>query len=114
MSTDEELPFGWRPYTDEHRLELSSAGFTDEQIAQMERSNVYSPPPAGIRAEYIALSVVEVLAKRLGTNFTKQVLETLEKHLERPSAGDAEDQVEGRILAEIKEFPFWKRIGVTD
>jgi len=114
MASNDDVPFGWRPYTEEQSNALRATGMSEDQIKDMERSNVYSPAPASIRAEYMAISLIEVLTERLGTSFARQVLERIEQKAERLSEGELEDRVEAPMVAQIKEYGFWKKIGGVD
>lgn len=110
MAEEEERPLGWRPYTAEDRAEHREQGFTEEQIDEMEKGNVYAPNPAAIRAEYLAIALVEVLHRRLGDGFASEVLERVMDRSRALAEGDNEDRVEAPLVAQVAEYRLWKRL----
>lgn len=110
MTEDDQRPSGWRLLDEESRQNYRKAGFSEDQIDEFEKTNVYRPVDTAIQALFLGAAVLEVLTERLGTRFAADVRAELRRQRERLDAGDAEDQVEGRILADFDEWPMWNRL----
>ncbi len=107
----EDKPFGWRPLSEERKQEYREMGWTEEQIESFEKTNVYSPNPATVFAQELAISVWVVMTKHLGPEIVDQVRADLDAKIKRLSESDhVEDQVDGRILAEYTQNEDWSGV----
>lgn len=94
----DDKPFGWRPFTDEHRAGLRESGFDDAAIDSMEATNIYAPVDYAVVAYELATAVLFAATKRLGPDFAHDVRSELER---RASTGEKSDSVEDRVEARI-------------
>jgi len=106
-----EKPFGWRPFTDEHRQNLVEQGFSLEDIATMEDSNVYAPANNAVWAMELGVAILHAAGKRFGPEFARDVKTTLERRAAKLHASDhVEDNVEGPILDTLIEELDWEAV----
>ena len=106
-----EKPFGWRPFDEEQKQFYRENGFNDQQIAEMELGNVYMPDPYAIEALELSAALIEVLSKRLGPDFAREVQQQLKQRVEQLAAEQtAEGDVEAKILRDASEWPMWSRL----
>lgn len=108
---DDDKPFGWRPFTEEHKQELRDSGFSNVQISEMEAGNVYHPLPYAIQALELAAAIMETLTDRFGGEFAADIQARLRKRAdELATADDVESRVEAPIVQELAEFAMWDRL----
>ncbi len=106
-----EKPLGWRPLTEEQRQGYVDLGWSDEQIAEVEKENVYSPVENAVLAFELASAVLFVATKRLGADFALEVRDEISRKAKSYSRSElAEDQVEARILDDFLDRADWERL----
>lgn len=103
---------GWRPYNADQRANFAELGFTDEQIAEMEANNTYSPDPTAVQALHLGLAILEGGIKHLGPTFADDVRNALDGRVARLRAGDQgdEDLVEAPMVEALANALDWERL----
>jgi hypothetical protein len=104
-------PLGWRPLSDEHRASLVEMGFTDEQIADRESANVYSPDPTAIQGLHLSVAITEVLTRHLGEKFATDVRAALERRTAiLETSEDADEAIEAPMVGDLVKAINWTAI----
>lgn len=86
-------------------------GFTDEQIAEQEATNVYSPNPAAIQGLHLSIAIIEVATRHLGEKFATDVCAALERRTAiLETSDDAEDHVEAPMVGQLVKTIDWASI----
>lgn len=107
----DDRPFGWRPFTDEHRAGLRESGFSEATIESMEADNIYSPIDYAIMAYELANATLSAAIKRFGADFAHDVRSELERRASTGEKSDVvEDNVDARIIRSFVEQRNWEAL----
>lgn len=107
----EEKPFGWRPLTAESRAHYRGLGWSEEQIADFEKTNAYTPDETAVVALHLGGAILSALAKVHGAEFVHGVRSQIERKAGRLASSDAiEDKVESAIMQRFAKEIDWEAI----